>query len=86
MVCVVYTVVVVKLFWTIGFLGYTLYSETAPNIFLEPITNLKTIYLKDPSIDINKLKPKDLYYLLLLTEAERPKALIKTKTSQKNLA
>ena len=89
MVCVVYTVVVVKLFWTIGFLGYTLYSETAPNIFLEPITNLKTIYLKDPSIDINKLKPKDLYYLLLLPEAEKPKALIKkqniTKESCMNL-
>ena len=65
------------------------YSETTPKIFLEPITNLKSIYLKDPSIDINKLKPKDLYYLLLLPETETPKALIKnpniTKESCMNL-
>ena len=62
------------------------YSETTPKICIEPIANLKSIYLKDPSIDINKLKPKDLYYLLLLPEAGKPKALIKKKTSQKNLA
>ena len=30
------------------------YSETTPKIFLEPITSLKSIYLKDPSIDITK--------------------------------
>ena len=59
------------------------YSETTPKIFIEPIANLKSIYLKDPSIDINKLKPKDLYYLMLLPEAEKPKALIKKQNITK---
>ena len=59
------------------------YSETTPKKFIEPIANLKSIYLKDPSIDINKLKPKDLYYLMLLPEAEKPKALIKKQNITK---